>query len=246
MEISVTLVTLNEEENLARCLDSIKKFANEIVIVDSGSIDKTVEIAKKFGARVFYRKFDNFSNQKNFAADKAKNNWVFSLDADEVMTGRLAGEVVNAVKTDKFVGYLIPRRNIILGKEIKHTRWSPDEHVWLYRKDRGRFEGGVHAEVKVDGSVGRLKHTKVHFQYKTVGEFFLMINKYTEEEAGEKIERGEIFSIFKMFFDPALSFFRRFIYKRGYLDGWRGFVLSYMMAIYRITNWIKVWERQRK
>jgi glycosyltransferase involved in cell wall biosynthesis len=243
-KISVTIITLNEEKSLRRCLNSVEEFAGEVILIDSGSVDRTVEIAKNFGAKVFVRKFDDMGKQKNYAITKAKYDWIFSIDADEVVTKKLKDEIKKAVRSKEFNGYLIPRRNIILGAEIKHTRWSPDEHIWLWKKARGKWSTGVHSEVAVEGKIGKLKSAKTHYQYKTVKDFFVMLNKYTENEASEKMQKGIQFSYFRMFFDPALSFFRRFIYKRGFLDGWRGFVLSYLMAVYRFTTWVKVWERE--
>ena len=243
--LSVTIITLNEEENIKRCLVSVKQVANEIVVVDAGSTDKTVDIAKNEGAKVFVRDFDNYANQKNYALSKATGNWVFSLDADEVVPSSLRKEILEAISDDKFDAYLIPRRNIILGSEIRYSRWSPDKHVWLWKRKKGVWGGGVHEEVAIDGEVGKLKNAKIHYQHKTVAEFIDMLNKYTEFEAEEKTSKGIKFSFFRMFYDPKLSFFRRFVYKKGFLDGWRGFVLAYLMAIYRMTTWIKVWEREK-
>jgi len=242
--ISTVVITLNEGKNIRRCLDSVKDFSYEIVVVDSGSTDKTVEIAKSFGAKVYTRKFDDFGSQKEYGVGKAVGEWIFSLDADEEVTDELAQELVVVSGDDDYDGYLVPRRNVILGKEIKHTRWSPDEHVWFYRKGKGKWGKGVHAEVVVDGKVGKLKGAKMHYQHETVADFVDMINSYTEGEANEKVSRGERFSYFKLFYYPLLSFFRRFFYKKGFLDGWRGFVLSYLMAIYRMTTWVKVWEKR--
>lgn len=244
-KISVTVITFNEEKNLPRCLASVKEMADEIVVVDSGSKDETVEIAKEYGAKVYFRKFDGFADQKNYAIGKTTGDWIYSLDADEVTPKELGDEILKAVNLEEFDGYLIPRRNIILGKEIRYARWSPDEHIWLWRRGKGQYFGGVHAEARVEGKVGRLKNGKIHFHYGTVAEFLEMLNKYTDSEAKEKIQEGLKFSYFMLFFSPALSLFRRFIYKKGFLDGWRGFVLSYLMAIYRMTTWIKVWERQK-
>lgn len=246
MKLSTVIITKDEEENIKQCLDSIKAISDEIVIVDSGSRDKTLEIAKKYKAKIYKRKFDTFDKQKSYAVSKAKGDWVFSLDADEVATEALQKEIREAIKSTEYTGFLIPRRNIILGKEIKHTRWSPDVHVWLWRRGKGKWTSGVHSEVQVKGKVGRLENSKIHYQYETIAEFFDMLNSYTQEEAKEKVAKGIGFSYLRLFFDPALSFFRRFIYKKGFLDGWRGFVLSYQMAIYRMTTWVKIWEKTKK
>ena len=244
-KISVTIITLNEEREIERCIKSVRSIADEIVVVDSGSTDRTVEFAKKLGAKVYFRKFDDYASQKNFATEKAKGDWILSIDADETVSEKLAEEIKEAIKQKAFYGYLIPRQNILLGAEIKHTRWSPDKHIWLWRKGKGRWIGQVHEEVQVEGWVGELKEGKIHYQYESVTEFLKMMNRYTDRMADEMVSQGKKFSLFMLFYAPLLSFFRRFFYKKGFLDGWRGFVLSYLMAIYRFTTWVKLWERDK-
>ena len=246
-KVSVTVITLNEEKDISKCLQSVKDFADEIVVVDSGSTDKTVEIAKSFGASVFERKFDNFQSQKNYAAEKAAGDWIFSIDADEEVSPELSVEIRKAVESGKFEAYSIPRRNIIFGKFIRHTRWDPelDRHIWLWKKEAGKWEGDVHEEVAVNGTVGKLTGAKIHQQYETVAEFFEMMNRYSELESKQKIANGQKFSLFRMFFDPFYNFSVRFFYRLGFLDGWRGFVLSYFMGIYHFNVWIKIWQKQK-
>ena len=247
LKISVTVITLNEEKDLRFCLESVKSFSDEIVVVDSGSADKTVEIAKNFGAKIFERKFDNFQNQKNFAVEKTTGDWIFSIDADEEVSPELSIEIKKEVAASNFVAYTVPRKNIILGKFIRHTRWNPelDRHIWLWKKEAGRWEGDVHEEVVVDGIVGKLSGAKIHHQYETVAEFFDMMNRYSELESKQKITNGQKFSLFRMFFDPFYNFSVRFFYRLGFLDGWRGFVLSYLMALYHSNVWIKIWQKQK-
>ena len=183
----------------------------------------------------------------------ATGDWIYSIDADEINTTELNEEILSTINDQSFFtghgspfnGYFIPRRNIILGKEIKHTRWSPDKHVWLWKRGKGKWHSEIHEEVVIQGEVGELRNAKIHYQYETLSEFMQMINRYTELEAKQKIKKGIKFSFIRMVFDAKLSFFRRFLYKRGFLDGWRGFMLSYMMAIYRLTTWVKVWEREK-
>lgn len=247
MKLSVTIITLNEEDNIKKCLDSIKEIADEIIVVDSGSTDKTVEIAKKYGVKVYERKFDNYSNQKNYAAEKTTGDWILSLDADEEINPELAEEIKKAIKATNYSAYSMPRKNIILGRWIKYTRWQPefDRHVWLWRKGRGKWLGEVHEELTVDGEVGRLKNAKVHYQYERVSDFMDMMNRYSEFDAGQRVKKGIKFSYFRFFLDPIYNFLVRYIYRWGFLDGWRGFVLSYLMGIYHLNLWVKIWERQK-
>ena len=245
-KLSVTVITLNEEKALGRCLESVKDLADEIVVVDSGSVDKTVEIAKKYGAKVYHRDFDNYSNQKNYAVKKATGDWVLSMDADEVVTPELAREIKSEIRNLKseHSAYSMPRKNIMLGKFIKYSRWQPefDRQVWLWKKGRGKWIGKVHEEVQVQGKVGMLKNPKIHYQYDTVAEFMNMMNRYSELDTKQRVKNGVKFSYFRLFFDPVYNFFVRFFYRLGFLDGWRGFVLSYLMAVYHLELWVKIWE----
>lgn len=244
MNLSVCIITLNEETRLEKCLRSVVSIADEIIVVDSGSSDNTVAIAKKFGAKVFFRKFDNYADQKNFALEKSAGEWVFSIDGDEEIEDRLAEEIKNAVKDSKFDAYSIPRKNIIFGKFIRYTRWQPelDRHIWLFKKDKSRWVGDVHEEIVTNGKVGKLRYAKIHHQYETISEFMAMMNAYSTLDAREKINKGVRFSIGKMIFLPIYNFLIRYFYRLGFLDGLYGFTLSLLMAIYHIEVWIKIWE----
>lgn len=244
MKLSAVIITLNEEENIAKVLASVKNFAEEIIIVDSGSTDKTLEIVKKYGAKIYHRKFDDFASQKNWAQDKASGNWIFSLDADERVSEDLAREIKQAIQSNEYIGYFISRRNFILGEEIKHSRWSPDQHIWLWKKGLGKWMGKVHEEVIINGLIGQLKESKIHYSHKTVSEFFKSNNFYSTLLAGQMFENGIKFQAMKILWDPLFEFFIRFIVKMGFLDRWRGFMLAYLMAIYKISVWVKLYELQ--
>lgn len=245
MKISTTIITLDEEENIERCLNSVKGLASEIVLVDSGSTDKTVEMAKNMGAKVFSHDFTNFAEQKNFALSKTTGDWILSLDADEEIDKELAKEIKMAIEDDRYNGYLIPRKNFILGAQIKHSWWSPDTHIWLWRKGTGKWVGKVHEEVVVEGRVGRLKNAKNHYQSSKVEDFIKSNNLYSEIMAKQLFEKKIKFSLLYMFFYPVREFLIRYFYKLGFLDGWRGFALSYLMSIYWVMVWVKLYEIQR-
>ena len=244
--ISATIITLNEENKISRAIKSLKGLADEIIVVDSGSTDKTVVTADNLGAKVFFHEFDNFANQKNWAVSKAKGNWILSLDADEEILPALAEEIKEAVKNDRYVGYLIPRKNFILEKEIKHSRWSPDSHVWLWKKNCGKWTGDVHEEVVVSGKVGSLKGSKIHNSHDTVSSFMKANNFYSTLEARVLFKKNIKFSFARMFRESLFEFFIRFFYKKGFLDGSKGFILAYIMGIYKLTVWIKLWELEQK
>jgi glycosyltransferase involved in cell wall biosynthesis len=238
---------LNEEKDLPKCLNSIHDITNEIVIVDSGSTDKTLQIAKEYGAMIYHRRFDNYANQKNYAMSKASGDWILSIDADEEIEPELEKEIDSALKLEesKIIAYSIPRKNIIFGKIIKYTRWQPelDRHIWLWKKDVGQWIGDVHEELVVDSDVGRMKYAKIHHQYETIKEFLDMINNYSELEAEEMVKGGQCFSYLRFLVEPKYNFLVRYVYRLGFLDGWRGFVLSYLMAIYHFVLWVKIWDK---
>lgn len=244
--LSVNIITLNEQENIKNCLDSVKDIAYEIVIVDSGSSDKTIDIARNYTEKIFYRKFDDYSSQRNFALERSVGDWVFSIDADEEITKELAEEIKLAIKDSRYNGFYIPRKNILLGKIVNHTRWSPDKHIWLWRKGYGKWVGEIHEEVAVKGVVGQLRNYKIHHSYSTITEFFAMTNVYTSKIASQEYKKGSRFSFYKLLIAFPRSFIGRYFVKKGYLDGWRGFILSYMMGIYRLITVIKLWEISQK
>ena len=230
--ISIAIIVKNGSQTLAKCLESIKDLSNDIVIViDKNTTDNTVEIAKNFNSRIYSRDFDNFASQKNFAVSKTKYNWVFSLDADEYSSQNLNAEILNAVSNTKFVGFRIPRLNIIFSKAIHHTNWGPsdDTHVWLFNKKYCRWDGSVHEEVICNGKIGKLSNYKLHENYRTVEEFIDRMNLYTSREAKDG----------RMYSNPFFDFFRRYFWHLGFLDGWHGLFLSYLMIIYHLTIWVK-------
>lgn len=247
-KLSAVIITLNEEQDLPRCLKSLG-FVDEIVVVDSGSSDKTVEIAKKYGAKVFKHKFDNYASQKNFAANKATGDWLFSIDADEEVPSELAREMLSASsdKQSTISAYSMPRKNIIFGKFIRYTRWQPelDRQVWLWKKGFGRWTGKVHEQLQIEGETAKLKQGKIHYQVKNVAAFIKKLNRYSELEADKKINNGESFSIIKLLMMPVYNFLVRYFYRLGFLDGLHGFVLSYLMAFYHFQVWAKIWEKSQ-
>lgn len=244
--ISATIITLNEEDKIGKAVKSLKGLADEIILVDSGSRDKTVEVARSLGADIYSREFDNFANQKNWAAQKAKGDWILSIDADEEISADLAEEIKKATKEDHYTAYLIGRKNFILGKEIKYSRWSPDQHIWLWKKGKGSWAGDVHEEVNVSGNIGLLKHSKIHNSHKTLKSFFDSNNLYSTLEAKILFKKNVNFSLWKLFWEPIFEFSLRFFFKKGFLDGKEGFALAYTMAIYKLNVLIKLWELERQ
>ena len=233
MKLTVVIPTLNEEKDLPATLQSIKDLADEILVVDSGSTDKTSDIAQKAGARVVKHSFKSFSETRNFGNQEAKGDWILSIEADVMVPPELAAEIRQVIQSDKHSAYFIPRLNLIWGKPIYHTDWGPqdDTHIWLYRKGSGEWQSLVHEEFVTRKSVGRLQNYLVHKNYETITEFIDKINRYSDLAVRQK----NVFPNWWFLRD----FFKRYFYKLGFLDGYHGLFLSYLQAVYYLTLTVK-------
>ena len=241
--ISVTVVTWNEEERLRRCLESVA-WADEIVVVDAGSDDKTVEIARSFTDHVLVRAWDGFAAQKNFALERARGEWALALDADEEVSPELADEIRRVVAAPSADGYSMPRRNIFWGRWVRHGRLYPDWQLRLFRRDRGRFVARqVHESVEVDGKVDRLAGALVHRSYRDVADFIARTNRYTTLAADDWVRRGRPLRACDLLLRPAGRFFAMYVVHAGFRDGWRGFLLAVLYAYYVFVRSAKVWEK---
>jgi len=241
-KISALVITYNEELNIERCLSSLC-FTDEIVVLDSFSTDRTVEIARRFTANVSQREFTGFSDQKNAAMDLAANDWAMIVDADEVVTPQLAAEVAKAVEEGRFDAYRMPRLTHFLGKPIRHCGWYPDYVVRLARKSKARFgDRLVHETLDVDGRIGTLKSDLVHFTCRDLHDLVLKTVAYSRAAARQKLREGERFRLSKLLIAPGLIFLKKYVAKQGYRDGLRGFVLCTMGLIGVFLRYAMLWE----
>jgi len=246
-KLSVITITYNEEENIRDCLESVK-WSDEIVIVDSFSSDKTVEIALRYTPRVFQNRWTNFSQQKSLALKKASNEWVLSIDADERVTPELKEEILGILNSQShpFDGYYIGRRNHYLGKFIRHCGWYPDYQLRLFRKGKGRFnERSVHESVVMDGQKGYLKFFLNHYSYRSLSDHLNRIDRFTSLAAEEMFTDGKRARTFDFLFRPLTRFVRMYLIKRGYLDGVYGLIVSIMGSFYVFLKYLKLWELSR-
>lgn len=247
VKISVVSAVYNEEENLRECLKSVKGLAWETVLVDGGSTDKTLDIAKEFGARVVQTNNPpNFHINKNKAIDAASGNWVLQLDADEAVTQELKNEIKEVIsKAEDCNGYWIPRKNFFLGKFLTKGGQYPDYTLRLYRKGMGRLPGkSVHEQAEVFGNTGYLKHDLLHLRDKNFAIYIQRFNRYTKLYALELKEKGlrlEIFSFLEYFFvKPSFWFIKSYIRHRGYVDGFPGFVFAFFSSLRFPIAYIKL------
>jgi len=244
--LSVTVIAWNEEERLRGCLDSVG-WADEIVVVDAESTDKTVSLARDFTDKVWVRPWPGFAAQKNFALDQAAGTWILSLDADEQVTPELGERIKAIVKDDGPAdGYLIPRRNLFWGTWVRHGGLYPDYQLRLFRRGAGRFvENSVHESVTVTGRVETLAEPLLHQSYRDLEDFVRRSNRYSTLAASDWLRRGRQVGVMDLIMKPLGRFLSMYIVQRGFLDGWRGLVLAILYAEYVFLRMAKVWEARR-
>lgn len=242
--LSVVVVTKNEEDRLRACLESVV-WADEIVVVDAESEDKTVAIAREFTDRVVVRPWPGYATQKNAALDLATGDWVLSLDADEVVSGALRTEIAAVLTADgPGDGYAVPRRNIFWGRWVRHGGLYPDWQVRLFRRGRGRFGArAVHESVTVEGRVERLGGHLEHRSYRDLSDFLARADRYATLAADEAVARGRRAGAMDLVLRPLGRFLGMYVIGRGFLDGWRGFLLAALYAYYVLIRSAKIWEK---
>ncbi len=244
--LSVVIITKNEERNMHDCLGSVQDWADEIVIVDDESTDKTVEISKGYGAKIYHRKMDNEGIHRNWAYAQAKNEWVLSLDADEMASPELRQEISTALSSTEFQAYDIPLRNYIGKYWVKHAGWYPANKLRLFMKGRFKYEEvGVHPKVFLDGKTGHLTKDIVHKGYPDFEHFLQSVNRQTTLEAEKWIQTGRKMTLGLMIWRAVDRFFRSFIGKKGYKDGFVGFMIAYFAFLYQLLSYAKYCERTR-
>ncbi len=247
-KVSAVISVFNEEENIETCLKSLK-FADEIVVVDNSSSDKTVDLAKKYTDKIFSQKNNpkEIDMQKNLGFEKATSEWVLSIDADEEVSKELAEEIKRTIKEKtKVNGFYIPRKNIIFGKFIQNTGWYPDPQLRLFRKGKAKFvKTHVHEPVRLEGEAAYLTFNLIHHHYNTISEFLSRtITLYAPNEAQEYLDKGYEFSYFDAVRFPLNEFLSRFFARKGYKDGFHGLVLSLLMAFYHFLIFAFIWEKK--
>jgi glycosyltransferase involved in cell wall biosynthesis len=244
-KVSVTIITLNEADHIAAAIDSAF-WADEIIVVDSGSTDETVAIARSKNARVEMRAWSGYVDQKNFAHGLAANDWIFSLDADERITPELASEVRAVLATEPpRKGYRVPRVAHHLGRWVRTTDFYPDYQTRLYDRRSARWTGlHVHESVNVDGGPGQLVNELQHYSFRDLRDQLDRINRYTTLAARQMYERGQRTGPLALVIHPPAAFLRNFVLRRGFLDGTVGLTISLMNSYSVLLKFAKLWELQ--
>lgn len=253
MKLSVVISAFNEEKMIADCLKSAA-WADEIIFVDNESTDQTAKIAEKYTKKIFSRPNNPLmlNLNKNYGFTKASGDWILSLDADEQVSEKLKAEIKQIIARNKkdlqnnIDGYLIPRKNIIFGKWIKHGLWYPDYQLRLFRRGKGKFPGKHNHELlKVKGKTTKLKQHITHYNYTSVNEYLNKITYYySDNEVKEFTDSGKTIYWYDAIRMPASDFLTNFFARKGYKDGLHGLVLSLLQAFYTLVVFTKIWEKQ--
>ena len=248
--VAAIILTKNEEQNIADCLKGLIG-ADEIIIVDSNSSDRTREIASRYTDKIYVKEIDDgFGAQRNFAIEKAHTEWILFIDADERVSQELWEEIVRSITTEKYNIYLLPRLTIFLGKPIYHCGWFEPDNGRLFRKGYARYNNSyVHEELIFEEVAGRLSNSLYHKTYRDASHHLEKLNLYTSLTAEDFYKKGVRlrFSNYMWYFviKPLLVFARKFIVLRGYKDGVRGFFISFLSAFQYFEAYIKLWEIQQ-
>jgi len=240
MKITATIITLNEERNIGRAIESLR-CCDEILIVDSGSIDRTVELAEKLGARVVEAGWRGYAGQKNWAAEQASHDWILSLDADEALSEALEAEIWNLKKNGpRYDAYTMPRLAQYLGRWILHCGWYPDRKVRLYHRGKAQWVGDfVHESVEASGRIGHLEANILHFTCESLSEHVKTVDRYTTLAAQELAARKVRIGWPRLIVEPPWTFVRTYFLRAGFLDGLEGLMIAYMAAFYTFLKYSK-------
>jgi glycosyltransferase involved in cell wall biosynthesis len=242
--ISVAVITRNEEQNIGDALESVRDF-EDIVVVDSFSEDRTVEICKKYTPRVYQHAWEGFARQKQRAIDLTAKEWVLLLDADERVTTELRSEIARKISAVHTAGFYLPRKNFFLGKWIRHSGWWPDHTLRLFRKEVSSMQHReVHERVLVSGPLEYMKNPLEHHTYRTLSEYVSKMEHYSSLSAKESSVRGARL-LWSMVVHPPFTFLRMFLIRQGFRDGIHGFLLAVLYSFYTFLKYAKTWEKNR-
>jgi glycosyltransferase involved in cell wall biosynthesis len=244
--LSVYMITLNNGATIERALKSVAGWADDVVVVDSHSTDGAIEIIEKNIGTVFQYDTSSQREKYQYAQDHCKNRWVLFIDADEWLTDEFKEEVEKVISSGSASdGYIAHRRNIYLGREIKYGGWYPDREIRLYRKDKGGWQGGIHAKVHVDGKIGTLKNYYMHTPYADTAHQIRTIDRYATAFAEDLFQSQRRFHLFNLLARPIYRFFRDYIFKKGFLDGIPGIIIAASTMYYVFMKQAKLWEMEK-
>jgi len=248
MKISIVIITQNEEDRVEQTLKSCSEIADEIVVVDSFSTDKTIDILKKYKVKIFQKKFIDYGSQKNFAMGKAKNEWILNLDADERVSKELKENILKLKQKYKIDtdGFLINRKTFYMGKWIKHSGWYPDRKLRLFRKSKSRWQGRIHERLILNGKIQKINGDILHFTYRNITDHIKRINRYSKMQAEDIVRRKTKLLFLRLLLLPPITFIRFYLWKTGILDGFPGIVIAMVSCWGTAMKYMKAIEIKKE
>ena len=244
--ISAVILAKNEEKNLPGCLESIRQLADEIIVINDDSTDKTIEIAKEFEAKVFTHSLSNdFAQQHNFGLGKAKGDWVLFIDADERVSPKLEKEIILAVKKQNKAGFYLKRQEFFNGKPLKHGE-TAHYLLRLGRKGKGKWQREVHETWEIKGEIGKLENPLLHYSHPTLSEFIEHVNRFSTLHAQVLLKEGVKPSLFRIIFYPKAKFMQNYLFRLGFLDGTLGIIVALMMSFHSFLARAKLYFLWKK
>lgn len=241
-KLSAVIITYNEERNIGRCLESIKKVADDIIVLDSFSTDKTEEICKKFKVDFIQREWTDYSDAKNYANQKARYDWILSIDADEALSDELKSSILELKEEEELSFCEFNRLTNYCGKWIKHSGWYPDRKLRIFDRRNADWVGKVHETLTIDNNV-KINHIKgdmLHYSYYTISEHLERLNIFTDASSTELFKQGKKASVFKLIYKPKFKFLSTYILKLGFLDGYYGLVIAVLSAMSEFVKYSKL------
>ena len=244
--LSAVIITKNEEDIIARCIKHLS-WCHSIFLIDDNSTDKTTEVAKKMGVKVFTRSLnDDFASQRNWALSKVKTKWTLFIDADEVVTDELAREIEEAIAKSQYLGFWVTRKDFWLGRKMNFGEFGKTKFLRLARTKGGKWRRAVHETWEVSGRKESLKNELYHYPHPTVGKFLEHINFHSTLHAIANQNEGKKSSIYKIFLYPPAKFFKNYLLRGGFLDGTQGLVAACLMSFHSFLAWSKLWLYEKK
>ncbi len=243
MKISAVVITFNEEKNIGRCLDSIRGVADEIIVLDANSTDRTPEIVRKYEVRFIQREWEDFSNNKNYANQQARYDFILSVDADEALSAELAEDILRLKQSEMIDGYFINRRANYCGKWIRHCGWYPDRKLRLWNRQKGSWQGAIHERVVMQNGaqIGHLEGDLLHYAFDSIADHISTSNRYSDIAAREAFEKGKKADlIVDIILNPIATFIRKYFLLLGFLDGYYGYVICCVSAFANFLKYSKL------
>ena len=247
LKVSAVIITLNEERIIQKTLSRLY-WCDEIIIVDSFSTDNTIAICEQFGCKIFSRQFDGYGSQKQFAVSMAKNDWILSLDADEVLTGQLIQEILTATeKETPYAGFSFPMNLVFLNKEFTYGRESGRYFLRLFNRQKGGFTSDkVHEGIRLNGPIKKMRHLVQHYSYSSINQYLEKLNRYSSYSAEIAFKKGKKKSMAALLFAIPYNFFKYYILERNFMNGAKGLYWSVLSAYAHFAKYLKITELQQK